>query len=275
MGTFARGASRVALVFLGLLVIRYATTSVTSQDQQGTIETSAVPATSIIESYPVGNSKINEEIKLPSGSIYESPAPLGDGQQRGFGWEIIKRTPGIDQVNDIKEVLKAPSVTYGENYNIVIGRDNQGNLIELVIIDNLIIRASGLEQYSSPSGDSEESDLDERDVYLRINYYKEHMESQDDHLNREEIGQTIENADGVYTGEGSNGQPVYIWRKKVGDEYYYVRGEDFGARNKVPFDEIRVRTAYESDEEKLEDLKETYDLKKIEIEGGNNDDSTE
>lgn len=73
---------------------------------------------------------------------YQPALPLGDGHDRGYGWEIIRRTPGIDEQDDIGEVLRAPNAVdeYGP-YDIVIGETDEGDGIVLWLLGNTLVHS--------------------------------------------------------------------------------------------------------------------------------------
>jgi hypothetical protein len=58
-----------------------------------------------------------------------------------------------------------------------------------------------------------------------------------------------------------------VWVKYVNGEAHFVRAEDMSDNEEVPFEDIRIRSAYHKEgkeiEEKLEDPIDTYRLAEI------------
>ena len=121
-------------------------------------QTISVPATGFVEGYGPARTPFDEPVKLPSGRTYEPNVPVGDGHERGFGWEYIKRTPGINDYDDVGKVLDTPNPVdhYGE-YNIVIGDNPHGpGNIELWFLGNTLVAATeSIDDYRDETVDIE------------------------------------------------------------------------------------------------------------------------
>ncbi|RLM32589.1 VWA domain-containing protein [Haloarcula sp. Atlit-120R] len=147
-------------------------------------------------------------IRLPRGAVYEEPAPAGE--QRGYGWDYIKRTPRINDQDDVGEILRQPNAIeqHGE-YTVVIG-DNpngQGEIGLWIGSNGMIIAAT--EIVEDPLSDKIEIDRSDnhpiRDDGSHINNYND-------------IREVIENPSEIY----QNGRHrVYI--KQVNGQIYTVR----------------------------------------------------
>ncbi|QLG60268.1 hypothetical protein [Halorarum salinum] len=167
----------------------------------------AVPATGTIETFHVDYAPFT--IRWPHGAVYEAPGP---GNERGFGWEYIRRTPGIHDQDDIEEVLRTPdSVTYRDGQvTDVIGETDDGVRIALRIGDGVIISAGEL--IRDPQGRGVEIDRSNR-----------HPVGRDGHLSDyDQVERVIRN-------------PAQIWEQGRNIHYIaYIDGEWVAVR--VRFD---------------------------------------
>ena len=154
-------------------------------------------------------------VKLPSGVVYEAPEGFDEHHDRGHGWEHIKKLPGIEEANDIGEVLRAPNaIEQDGRYNIVIG-DNPGadGQVILRLLGGTIISAS--EGVSDP--------LAEQDIEIPESLYDKIIhEKQDwDHSvigsNREEVLETIRTV--IEQGDGAD----ELWKDTARDRWMYVK----------------------------------------------------
>ncbi len=119
----------------------------------------------------------------------------------------------------------------------------------------MLVSAISLDTFDSPAHEGE--------IILDEDYYDRHIEHQDEHLTKEQIRDVVENPDNVYRGTNTRGKTIYVWEKVVGGVTYYVRAENFDESASIPLTGIHIRTGYEDTADKIEDLKEAYNLVKI------------
>ncbi|WP_435064627.1 hypothetical protein [Halobaculum sp. EA56] len=104
-----------------------------------------VPTEEIILTFPAAETgdELNHPIRLPRGKVYDAPTGFGENVDRGFGWEYIKRTPGISEKDDIGEILRVPSsVVRQRDRSMIIGETNEGDRITLEIASGVLVAAT-------------------------------------------------------------------------------------------------------------------------------------
>ena len=94
---------------------------------------------------PAGEWELPEEgleITLPSGATFEHE--IHDGHERRHGWEQVKELPGIDSVDDVGEVVRAPNAIEEDGqYDLIIGDNPNGDgQVVLRLLDGMIVSAS-------------------------------------------------------------------------------------------------------------------------------------
>jgi hypothetical protein len=171
--------------------------------------TPASPEGTVTFPAPEGGT-IDQPVKLPSGEYY--------GNGRGYGWDIVKRTPGLLDRDDVGQIIEAPNAVREVGpYDVVIG-DNPNGKGEIVLwlLEGVVIQAEPYERLNDPT---------ERTVI--IDRSDEHPIRGGDHANSwDEIRRAVENPDEIFEKSASSPHPTSADRwyiVSIGGSYLVVR----------------------------------------------------
>jgi hypothetical protein len=139
------------------------------------------------------------------------PTVRNQGNGRGYGWDIVKRTPGLVDKQDVQEVIEAPGpVEQVGPYDVVIGDNPDGDgKIQLWLLDGVVIQAS----YSAYDSTRKKSVSIEDDVVNEIFNKKDWDHNQIGSTKgeiRENLRKIVEN-------------PDEIWKETGTDRWMYVK----------------------------------------------------
>ncbi|WP_255191829.1 hypothetical protein [Natronobeatus ordinarius] len=159
---------------------------------------------------PAGEWELPEEgleITLPSGATFEHE--IHDGHERRHGWEQVKELPGIDSVDDVGEVVRAPNAIEEDGqYDLIIGDNPTGDgQVVLRLVKGMVISAA--EVVEDPLGNK-----------IEIDRTDEHPVRDDgDHIpNYDIVRDVIANPNQIW----QNG-PHYVYAKHIDGQWYTVR----------------------------------------------------
>ncbi|MFC4440255.1 MULTISPECIES: VWA domain-containing protein [Natrialbaceae] len=95
------------------------------------------------------------EISLPSGAAFESD--VHDGHERKHGWEQIPETPGIDQPDDVGEIVENNDpIDIDGPFDLIIGETNGHELIFWIYEGTLVFAQETFEKEEVAEESSEE-----------------------------------------------------------------------------------------------------------------------
>ncbi|MEY7849042.1 VWA domain-containing protein [Natrarchaeobius sp. A-rgal3] len=158
-----------------------------------------VPTTGIEKEFPTSDHRIDSpEITLPSGVSY--PHESEDGHERKHGWEQIVELPGVNQPEDLEQIIEAPNaVDQDGRYDLIIG-DNPGGPGQIIlrVYEGYLLFAGQL--IEDPTGH-----------HVEIDRNDDHMIDREDHPTWDETEHAIRN-------------PSQIWENDVGHglERHYI-----------------------------------------------------
>ncbi|MEY7849044.1 hypothetical protein AB7C87_07540 [Natrarchaeobius sp. A-rgal3] len=180
------------------------------------------PPTQTEETRDSPNEIDTPEITLPSGASFLHK--IEDSHERKHGWEQIVELPGVNQPEDLEQIIEAPNVVDQDGrYDLIIG-DNPGGpgQIALSVYKGILISASIVETYpDSEYGDHSGERSEDRTV-LKEEQWR-HIQNDHD-VTREEIRRTIENPDELWVAENADGIVWYMWVKVIDGKEVVVRG---------------------------------------------------
>ncbi|QRV17132.1 hypothetical protein JMJ58_09790 [Haloterrigena salifodinae] len=155
------------------------------------------------------------EITLPSGAAYEHE--FFDGHERKHGWEQIKELPGINQPEDIGDIVRAPNAIEEDGrYDLIIG-DNPGGdgQIILRVLEGYLV---GAVQAASDPHRGEEIEITEEAVRHII---EDHDDWDHEVIgrNENEVRETLRKVIEGTAGEGAD----EVWKEPNQDRWMYVK----------------------------------------------------
>lgn len=151
------------------------------------------------------------EIRLPSGVTYEHEHLE---RERGYGWEQVKKTPGINEPEDVGQIIEDGEHHIFGEYDLIIGDNPQrpGKVV-LRIDQGLVLSASAYDTVEDPLG---------REIF--INQDEEHAIREGRDMSYEELKEGIQNPEEIWEGSV---QDLYVVQMEDGT-WRIIKVETFG-----------------------------------------------